>query len=293
MNIAFCINRLGLVGLGVTVTSLIRNCSDARHLKIWFFCVGITDREKHFIVKLLKSERFYGEYNFIDFNPISIFGSFTSLHGDWTTYGRLMLTDYLDVDQVLYLDYDLLVELDVLQLTAFDFQGEALAAVGGGKFKYALGSRFYVDKLGLSPDLEYFNAGVILFNLREWRSKRLKEKCLDIARQYPSELPSHDQSLMNIICKGNFAKLPLSFNCEWLANMVKPTVAGKMIVHFVGSPKPWDLLGSILHNGYKDWIKYSNQEWSSNFGRLSSKTLIRAWNIRRSYIRCIREKMFQ
>lgn len=293
MDVAFCINRLGLAGLGGTITSLIRNCSDSRKLKIWIFCVDFTDREKLSIVRLLESEQFYGEYKFIDFDPVSVFGSFASLHGDWTTYGRLLLPDYLDVDQVLYLDYDLLIELDVLQVAAFDFQGQFLAAVGGGKFKHALGWQFYVNKVGVDPDLEYFNAGVLLFNLREWRLKKLKEKCLDIGRKYPLEIPTVDQSLMNLLCKGNFAKLPLSFNCEWYANTPKPEVAEKMILHFVGSPKPWDPLGSFLHNGYADWKKYTNEEWNTNFGRLTPALLTRAWHIRRSYVRCLRNKMFQ
>jgi lipopolysaccharide biosynthesis glycosyltransferase len=293
MDIAFCINRLGLAGLGGTMTSLIRNCSDTRRLKIWIFCVDFTNREKMSIVKLFESEQYHGDYDFIDFEPVNIFGSFSSLHGDWTTYGRLLLTDYLDSDQVLYLDNDLLVELDVLEVADFDFQGMSLAAVGGGKFKYALGSKFYIGKLGLSPDLEYFNAGVLLFNLREWRSKRLKEKSLDIARQYPSELPSHDQSIMNLICKGNFAKLPLSFNCEWYADKPKPLIAERMILHFIGAPKPWDPLGYFLHNGYREWRTYSEEGWNANFGRLTSESLIRAWHIRRSYLRCIRNRVFQ
>lgn len=293
MDIAFCINRLGLAGLGGTLTSLIRNCSDTRKLKIWVFCVDFTNKEKHSIVKLLESEQFYGDYDFVDFDPASVFRSFTSLHGDWTTYGRLLLADYLDVNQVLYLDYDLLIELDVLQVANFDFKGQFLAAVGGGKFKHALGSEFYENKVGVDPDLDFFNAGVLLFNLREWRSKKLKEKCLDIARQYHSELPIVDESLLNLLCKGNFAKLPLSFNCPWYAFMPRPTVAEKMIVHFVGSPKPWDPLGSYLHNGYADWKKYSNEEWNANFGRYTPAQMTRAWHIRRSYIRCIRNRMFQ
>ena len=293
MDIAFCTNRLGLAGLGGTMTSLIRNCSDTGKLSILVLCVDFTDREKHSIVKLLESEQFYGNCKFIDFDPVSVFGSFNSLHGDWTTYGRLLLADYLNVDRVLYLDYDLLVELDVLQVADFDFQGRFLAAVGGGKFKHALGWQFYVNKAGVDPDLEYFNAGVILFNLREWRLKKLKEKCLDIGRKYSTEIPTVDQSLMNLLCKGNFAKLPLSFNCEWYAYKPKPVVAEQMILHFVGSPKPWDPLGSFLHKGYVDWKKYSNEGWDADFGRFTPALLNRAWHIRRSYFRCLRNRMFQ
>jgi len=291
MNIAFCINRLGIIGLGVTISSLIRNCSKQGSLKIWFLCACLTPKEKNQIIKLLKSEHFSGNYDFIDFDPVFHFGTLSSLHGDWTAYGRLLLSDFIYSDQVLYLDSDLVVELDVLEVEDFNFNGHALAAVGGGRFRYTLGNKFYINKLGISPDVEYFNSGVLLFNLKEWRRSNIKERCLLIANKYPLELPSHDQSLLNLFCLGNFAKLPECFNCEWLAHLDKPNVASRMILHFVGSPKPWDPFGFILNNGYPIYREYLNSEWYAAFGGFTSSALGRAWNIRRSYLRCISSRI--
>ncbi|ANE49264.1 glycosyltransferase family 8 protein [Flavisolibacter tropicus] len=290
MNIVFCINRLGMVGLGATLTSLIRNCSDTKRIKIYFLCAGITSCEKYYIKSLFNEEQFLGGYQFIDFDPSRIFGSFPSLHGDWTTYGRLLISDYLEEDQVLYLDCDLIIELDVLEVEKFDFQGEVLGAVGGGKFKYTLGNKFYIEKIGISPDVEYFNAGVLILDLFKWRMKNIKEQCLELANKYSLELPSHDQSILNIILKGSFAKLSPAFNCEWCADKVRPNVSEKMLLHFVGSPKPWDLFGSFIHNGYQSWLKYSTNKWMAKFGGISTSSLFRTWRIRRSYARCIRNR---
>jgi lipopolysaccharide biosynthesis glycosyltransferase len=291
MNVAFCINPSGLTGLGVTISSLIRNCSDHSRLRLWFLCAGFTGNEKTHIARLLRSERFEGRSAFIDFDPVAAFGAYNSLHGDWTTYGRLLLQDLLPVEQVLYLDSDLMVELDVLELDDYDFEGHYVAAVGGGKFKYTLGNKFYVGRLGIAPDKEYFNAGVLLLNLRQWRLKNILLQCQQIADQFPRDLPSHDQSLLNILCSGNFAKLPRSFNCEWIADMPKPATAQRMILHFVGSPKPWDPFGSIIHNGYDSWNKYQDKDWAAAFGKLSTTDINRVWHIRRSYVRCIRNKI--
>lgn len=291
MNIAFCINQLGMIGLGATISSLIRNCSNQSSLKIWILCAGLAQCQKKQIIKLLQRESFSGDYHFIDFDPVGYFGSFSSLHGDWTTYGRLLLADLLDCDQVLYLDSDLIIELDVLEIKDFNCNGYALAAVGGGSFMHTLGNRFYINKLGISPNVEYFNAGVLLINLKEWRKDKIKVKCLSIASQYPLELPSHDQSLLNIFCSGNFAKLPHRYNCEWLAHKRKPEISGKMILHFVGSPKPWDLMGLMFHNGYSMYRKYLDPEWNAVFGGYSLSALARAWNIRRSYVRSISSRI--
>ena len=293
MDIAFCNNKLSLVGLSVTLSSLIRNCSDSGKLSIWFLCVGHTHKEKHKLEKLLRQENFKGKYRFIDFDPYTTFGAFPSLHGDWTCYGRLLLADFVDADQVLYLDSDLVVEVDVLTVENFDFSGHFLAAVGGGWFKFTYGRKFYAEKVGLNPDLEYFNDGILLIDLKEWRLKNIKEECLRIARLYPSELPSNDQSLLNIICAGDFAKLPQAFNCEWTATGEKPAVATKMILHFIGSPKPWDPFAFLIHNGYQTWKKYQTQNWFTRLATYTTADLRRTWNIRRSYIRSFRDKLVQ
>lgn len=280
-----------MIGLGVTISSLIRNCSNQSSLRIWFLCAGLSQSQKKHIAKLLQRESFDGDYHFIDFDPVLYFGSFCSLHGDWTTYGRLLLADFIDCDQVLYLDSDLVIELDVLEIEDFNFNGYCLAAVGGGSFLYTLGNQFYINKLGISPNVEYFNAGVLLLNLKEWRINKIKDKCFSIASQYPLELPSHDQSLLNIFCSGNFAKLPLRFNCEWLAHKPKPEISYKMILHFVGSPKPWDPMGLMFHKGYSMYCKYLDSEWNATFGGYTLSALARAWTIRRSYARSISSRI--
>lgn len=290
MNIAFCNNRLGLVGLAVTLTSLIRNCSDASQLKIWFLCAGHTEKDKLNIERLLKREKYQGSFCFIDFDPYATFGSFRSLHGDWTSYGRLLLVDFIDEDRVLYLDSDLVVEEDVLAIDRCEFYGHFLAAVGGGRFKYTYGNKFYTENAGLDPDLEYFNAGVILLNLHEWRRQNIKERCLEIARRFPMELPSVDQSLLNIVCAGDFAKLPASFNCEWTPRGERPAVSAKMIFHFIGSPKPWDPFAFLIHNGYQTWQGYQTSNWVSRMGTFTTADIRRTWNIRRSYFRSVRDK---
>lgn len=291
MNVAFNINSLVLMGLGVTISSLIRNCSDSKKLKLWFLCAHLTDYEKNQITHLLESESFSGEKEYIDFDPLETFGAFPSLHGDWTAYGRLLLADFIMDDQVLYLDADLLIEVDVLEVANFEFNNQILAAVGGGLFKNALGKKFYINQVGLSPELEYFNSGIVLFNLAEWRKQNIKDECLRLAKLYSEELPSHDQSILNLICSGNFAKLPNNYNCRWLATSPRPTVASKMILHFVGSPKPWDLFGSLIHNGYSTWKMYLPKDWDKAFGRFEMGDFVRAWKIRKSYIRSILVKI--
>jgi lipopolysaccharide biosynthesis glycosyltransferase len=290
MNIAFCINTLALPGLGVTISSLIRNCSNTNRLEIYFFCFNLSDKAKSKIESLLVDEDFKGQSYFVDFNPEVEFSSFNSLHGDWTAYGRLLLANYISASKILYLDADLVIEVDVLKLDDFSFDNYFLAAVSGGKIKDTLGKNFYINEAGLSGDLDYFNSGVLLIHLDEWRFQNITAKCLEIGRKLQGKFPAQDQSILNIICQGNFAKLPSLFNCEWPVGRPKPSTAPKMILHFVGSPKPWDLFGNLIHEGYSTWKKYLNPKWITISTSLSLDNLKRTWNIRRSYIRSIKNK---
>ncbi len=291
MNIAFCVNRLGLFGLGATVTSLIRNCTAPEKLQLYFLCAYISQNDKSEIVKLLTNINYFGKYTFIDFDPIAIFSSFKSLHGDWTPYGRLLLSELLDVQEVLYLDSDLVIEVNVLELNNFNFGNQVLAAVHGGYIRSEYEYDFYINKIGLSPSLESFNSGVLLLNLNEWRLQQIKDKCFEFAEKFSNDLMTADQTILNALFAGNFAKLPIRFNAAWPADKNMPEVAGKAVLHFTGSPKPWDLFGHLIHKGYAVWKSYSNESWESHFFKPSFSILRRTWHLRRSYVRILKGKL--
>ena len=282
MNIAFNINKLAMIGLGVTLNSLLKNCSNPKKLSIYILCSDLNSNDKTNITNLLNK---FGltEVFLIDFNPNEYFGDFGSLHGDRTTYGRLLLQNYVKGDSVLYLDADLVIELDVLTLDGFDFEGKSLGAVNGGSLEYSLENHFFY-KIGLNKGLAVFNAGILLFNLTIWREKDIKNSCLNFARKYPNELVSHDQTILNSLFAGNFAYLPCEFNIPWYAHIKRP-LDKLAILHFVGSPKPWDIFGKYFHGGYSVWISYLDEDWRKAYYKTNFKDFIRAWRIRRSYIK--------
>lgn len=283
MNIAFNINRLAMIGLGVTLNSLLKNCSNPKKINIYILCADLNYKDKENIHKLLFK---YGLINIelIDFNVKEHFGFFSSLQGDWTPYGRLLLQDYIVDDAVLYLDADLVVELDVLLLDGFDFHGKAIAAVNGGQMRYALDHPFLCKEIGLDLDLAVFNSGILLMNLKVWREKDIKSQCLTFGKKYSDQLTSHDQTILNALFAGNFAFLPSKFNISWYANTKRPV--GRIgILHFVGSPKPWDLFGRYLHKGFSVWKSYLDVDWKKAYYKYNYSDFVRAWHIRKSYAR--------
>lgn len=152
----------------------------------------------------------------------------------WGSMYRLLLPSLLDVSKVIYLDCDVLVNLDIQELWNIDLNGYYLAAARD------LGAAALTDillPLGLNPDT-YFNSGVIVFNLDNIRqNSEWYVKMQDFLRQYPSTtLP--DQDVLNHIYGHNYLQLGGEFNAFSVTN---PDLDfHHKIVHFAGETKWWD-----------------------------------------------------
>ncbi|WP_026880427.1 glycosyltransferase family 8 protein [Hymenobacter norwichensis] len=291
MNIVFCINRLGLEGLGATVTSLIRNCSDTSMIKLCFFCSNITLLDKKNIKLLLTKESFRGKTEFIDLNIEKQFGHLASLHGDWTAYGRLLIPEIIKDEFALYLDADLVIELDILSLPMTKGKN-IISAVHEGPVQQALDNQLFIEKLNWEPLTPYFNSGVLLFNNEQWRETKASTKIKEIAEAYPAHLISHDQTLLNALCLGNFNQLPKEFNTSWPPDKKTSSNYNQRIIHFIGSPKPWDISGKLIHNNYTIWAQYNTSFWNNNYGKITTEKLVRTWRIRNSIFKNIKHKLF-
>ncbi len=291
MVVCFCLNDLGAFGLGATLTSLIKNCSDSAKLKLYFLCSDVSRQIKNAILTLLQESNFKGEHLFADFYPDTIFKNYRSLQGDRTTYGRLLISDFMEgYPRVLYLDSDLIIETDVLKLEDIDLNDKAIGGVGGSDLRYNLEQQFYLHVLNLPPATTSFNAGVLIINIPVWKKQAIKERLLQFANKYPNELLAADQTLLNGFFAGDFCHLPSNYNNLWYATS-KPKNNNGSIYHFVGSPKPWDLFGKYLHTGYKKWKQYSTENWEQNvLHKHKTAQLKRWWHIRRSYLKLLLKK---
>ncbi len=112
------------------------------------------------------------------------------------SYTRLLLPDLLpDLDQVLYLDADLVVKANVGELWDGGTDGQAVAAVadpGMPTLGHAHCVGYAADEL-VDPDARPFNAGVMLMDLARWRAEGIAAKVLDFLRRHASHLNWADQ----------------------------------------------------------------------------------------------------
>jgi lipopolysaccharide biosynthesis glycosyltransferase len=167
--------------------------------------------------------------------------------GSNATYWRLGLPDCLpELDKVLYLDCDLIVRHDLADFWAIDLGANLLAAA-----RDPIGAE--VPKLAQDCGGDYFNAGVLLINLAQWRKEDLGAKALALAatfaaQNYPYQF--HDQTPLNKATDGRWIAVSPTWNfnddigrCPGHFHLDQQDLASigqdPAIYHFRTNKKPW------------------------------------------------------
>jgi hypothetical protein len=124
---------------------------------------------------------------------------------------------------------------------------------GDGRMKFALENRFFAS-LGIDPECPCFNSGAMLVDTREWKRQGCFDRIIEFCTKYPKELRAADQTALNALYSTNCFALPAQFNVK-LSSVERKCEIDSGIYHFLGSPKPWDLLGSLFHPYYSTWVE--------------------------------------
>jgi lipopolysaccharide biosynthesis glycosyltransferase len=205
-----------------------------------------------------------------------------------------MLAEILDVDRVIYLDSDLLVRKDLTALYWSDLEDKIIGVSGVGVIESSLEHSFFVS-LGMDKSATYFNSGVMLIDLKKWRQEGITQKCLDFADQHAKQLLTADQTVLNyVFYRDKFVILDDSYNCALYPDSDKIRVSATgSVFHFVGAPKPWDLLGEVYHGNNEIYdsvlVKTEYRNYKSHRD-LTFTRIKRAFRLSRSYLRLTLKK---
>lgn len=184
------------------------------------------------------------------------------------TYYRLFLTEILpqSLEKVLYLDGDIIVRQSLTELWNTDIEHCSIAAVNHPEI---IVSDFF-SRLGYPAELGYFNAGVLLINLKRWRENNVVDSFIDFIEQHHKGLVAHDQDVLNYILKDDKKALPYKYNlmsCSIYKRLendkayyedIKDAISNPTVVHFLLA-KPWWVYNRHLHPYRSTFFKYRNQ----------------------------------
>ena len=122
------------------------------------------------------------------------------------TYFRLILPSLLpNLDRILYMDTDIINLKDLSELYSLDLEDDIYLRCVPTNKKFLK----QLEEFGITSKY-YFNAGVILMNLKSFRKYGIEKKLIDLISTH--KLKQHDQTALNIICNKNNKLMHPKFN---------------------------------------------------------------------------------
>lgn len=251
---------------------LVRGTEKKRAEKYCFHILTDTLSEKT-IHKISEAEKqltaIYPVSIAVHFLDDTLFYDFPRWRRSFSAYYRIMLARFLpqDVKRALYLDGDTLVNTDIRTFMVQDLEGKVLAAAPNyPQLKHTVQSRKGETGYSFASHFCYFNSGVMLIDVENWRDENVQEKVLHFLNAYHVLCP--DQDALNAVFKDRVKILPYEWNLMW-HNLVDPEEIKRLwqehpdsfadnsfyenldcpkIIHF--SVKPWASNGFRISQNY-------------------------------------------
>lgn len=236
--------------LAVSLKSVKENSSENSVYKIYILHSGLKGNDAEKIMKL-DEERF--RISFVDVSErLNAVSDSLQLRDYYTctTYYRVFIAGmFPQYDKALYMDSDTIALGDVGELFSFEL-GDNLIGAASDQAVAAVGPFREYTKKALGIDAEhYFNAGIILMNLKKFREDDFYGRFYALLQKYKFEV-AQDQDYLNVLCRGRVAFIPPEWNTMPLGTAVKDEVRPK-IVHYNLTRKPWH---------YSD-VRYQDYFW--------------------------------
>ena len=246
MNILLAFNADYYIGAIVLLCSILEHNDWCDQITIYVLYSELPlEKQKRF--SQVASERGHASVVYIrvgaeEFSDAPIFWKWISRE----TYYRLLAQELLpqSVDRILYLDADLIVRKSLQEFYQQDFEGKLLVACNRRKAGQIEPKR--LEQLTLPPDAIYFNAGVLLYNLKEQREQLDSSVYREYLTLFSKWLTYQDQDVLNAVFYGLTKYADYRFYNVFDFDILNEekrerALRRSVIFHYNGRGKPWNV----------------------------------------------------
>jgi lipopolysaccharide biosynthesis glycosyltransferase len=269
MNVVYASNDGYARHLGTSLYSLLDRNRDFAEISVYVLTLGLSEENQGKLRKI--AEHFGRRLIFLNLDDLlERIGYEVDTGGfDISVMLRLFMGDMLpeSVERVLYLDCDTVVLQSLKHLWKEELEGKIVGAVMEPTIYQAV-----KESIDLGEDDPYYNSGVLLVDLKQWREQEIQKKLLGFWKSKGGKLFASDQDVINGTLKGQIHTLMPRYNfftnyryfqyntlvqlCDaYRAVGKKEFAAAKrkpVIIHFLGDERPW-IRGN--HNHYGKWYR--------------------------------------
>lgn len=224
--------------LTVTIKSIIENANPNNQYELYILNTGF-HQEKKDLVKQLEQENI--KISFVDLtNKIKDISKQLDEVRDYytqTIFYRIFIGSlFPNLHKAIYLDCDIVVLSDIASFYDIELGDNILGVVIDDVVANNDDFKIYTkETIGVEAS-KYFNSGVLLMNLDEYRKNRIEETFVETLKQYHFESIAPDQDYLNFLCFGKVKYIDKS----WNRMPIEDGYEGELnLIHYNMFMKPW------------------------------------------------------
>ncbi|AQG77942.1 glycosyltransferase family 8 protein [Spirosoma montaniterrae] len=252
--------------------SIEQNYQSAETIEVYIIDDGISATNRKRIEASVRADLFH-----IHWHPAkSVVPATVKLPADksalpMTTYLRLYAPYIVppEARRLLYLDVDMLVLGNIADLWHTDLRGCVCAAVQdvGQTVSCAWAGIRNYRELGMDPDTKYFNAGVLLMDVQQWREADIANRVIRCMNDNLKHVTCADQYGLNVVLMNQWVQLDPRWN--WFSTLPH---AAPYLIHFVSVDKPIFAACSSDKHFLDLFFTYMRQTSWKNFQPISNQS---------------------
>lgn len=256
-NIAYGTDANYQMGAAISIASILEN-NKKRKRNYCFHVFTNTISEEYARRLKLISEQFDAVINIYTIDERILGKLPVSAIWPLSIYYRLLAFDYLSqsMNVLLYLDSDVICKNELTELEEL-YLGDKFAAVIPDVESTQKRNQ---QRLNIDFQDKYFNSGVILANLLQWKEKNISDQIFSLIRNEGNNLKYPDQDALNIIFRGRLVYLDRIYNSIYplksefekkdKSNYKKYITEKTVFIHYTGVTKPWHEWGAYDASSY-------------------------------------------